>query len=118
MSLDLSQARAVIFVFAQPDCPACHEFTPVLLSRIRARAGQGLVICDGSCPLQPGQIPVFLCDVTSEDTALQDLVKTYKVEVTPTMVLLLRGPGSCKLEGTVTAFQMDQVLDVAIGTAR
>lgn len=114
MALDLSQAKAAIFVFAQSHCPACHEFTPVFFKRVAARVNQGFAPCDGTCPIRPGQIPVFHLDVGSDDPQIRELIDRYGITLTPTTLLLLRGPGSCKLEGTLTDVQIEQVLDAAV----
>lgn len=116
--LDLGPVGAAIFVFAMPNCPACHEYTPVLTARVAARAREGFVFCDGACPLRPGQIPILIYDVTSTDTKLHELITTYGITMTPTTLVLSRiSAGSCKLEGSLNAAQVDHVLDMARAVA-
>lgn len=116
--LDLSPVGAVIFVFAMPNCPACHDYTPVLAERVSSRGREGFVFADGSHPLRPGQIPIIVYDVTTDDAALRDMIATYGITMTPTTLLLSRNTaGSCKLEGSLNAAQVDHVLDMARAVA-
>lgn len=117
--VDLNNVGAAIFVFAMPNCPACVEFEPILVQRVRERAREGFVFSDGVTALRPGQIPVFLYDVTSTDPQLQEILRTYNVTMTPTTLVLSRiQAGCCKVEGAMDRDRLDHVLDMAWAVAQ
>lgn len=112
MSLDLSQCKVVVFVFAQPECPACAEFEPVLHHVVAARARDGFVMHTGAGAIASGTIPVFVYDVRSVDVGIQNLIEQFQIYATPTLLVLTRD-GVSKVEGTITPGQLDYLFNLA-----
>ncbi len=113
--LDLSNVSVAVFVFVMEGCHACEGYLPKLADRVGQRAGEGFLLCDQGRALPPGSIPVIIYDAGQATPEMQAFMANYNVTATPTTLILSRGPGSCKLEGTLTPQQIDQVLSMAIG---
>lgn len=114
--IDLANVPAAIFVFSMEGCPACSLYLPMLARRINERSREGFVLVASPRPLTSRSIPVLIYDAASDDDSVHDLMHAYSVTATPTTLVLLRGPGSCKLEGALTLGQIDQLLDMAKST--
>lgn len=94
--MDLSGYRVIVVVFAMPDCPACEDYVPRFLRY--------------AAPYQQAGIPVFVYNVASEDPKLQEFADRYKVQVTPTTLVLPRGQGHLKVEGGLPDAAIDRLL--------
>ena len=111
--IDLAPHQAVIVVFGMAECPACEGYIPRLVDKAMAR-GKIFHIYEPGQPIPKGKIPVLIYDAMSPDEGVQELADRYRVEATPSTLVLLRGPGSCKIEGSIDDNQIDHLLDLAV----
>lgn len=95
--LDLSNERVFVGLFVMPGCGACHEFLP-RFERMIAR--------------YPG-MPYLVYDAASPDPGLVAFMDQYAVNVTPTLLILQRGPGSIRLDGALDDATLKRYLDDA-----
>ena len=102
-NVDLANVRTVIMVFTLQGCGACEEYLPRLQRAAQAMLRQGLM--------------VLVYDAADTRPDVQALMDQYEINATPTTLLLVRGPGSLKFEGSITDQQIAQVLATA-ATAR
>ncbi len=112
---DVSHLKVIVLVFAMPECGACEEYTPRLLKRVNAfkRSGHPFVVYKSGMSLNEGQIPIFLYNVASDGKGVQALADQYKIEATPTTLVLVRPEGALRLEGAINDAQIDHVLTSA-----
>ena len=91
--IDLSPCRAVMLVFASPDCPACLDYKPRLETEVERwqKNGAPVVFAEDEMVLDPGSIAIVLVDVTSADLGVQQFADQYKITGLPTTILLVRG---------------------------
>jgi hypothetical protein len=108
---DLRNTKAVIVVFAMHGCPPCEEYLPRLTERLGAHAAKGtpFYIWSPGEPIYPNTIPVLFCDAASTDDELQNFADRLKISATPTTCLLTR-TGTSKVEGSMSADKIDQLL--------
>lgn len=101
MSIDLSNTKSLIIVFAMEGCPACHSYLPRLTKMIEGFKAHGapIVIHDGRKKVRPGQILVVVYDGGSQDPGIVQLADAYKIEALPTTILLTHNAAPVKLEG-------------------
>lgn len=99
MTVDVSKQRVIVVVFVQEGCPACDDFKPRFekLAARYMRAG----------------LPVFIYNAASDDQALNAWMDQLKVQGTPTMYVLKRGPGMLRLDGAVPDEDIEQALKAA-----
>lgn len=108
---DLRNTKAVIVVFAMHGCPPCEEYLPQLRERLEAHIAHGApfhIWAPGE-QIYPGTIPVLFYDAASEDDELQALADRLKISATPSTCLLTR-TGTSKVEGSMSADKIDQLL--------
>lgn len=89
------QGPAVI-VFVQKHCPACHEFMPRFKRLVEPYRGCG--------------VKIYAPDV-AEDRGAQKLADKYKIEATPTMVVISAAGRATKIAGAVN----DAAIEKALG---
>lgn len=127
MKLDLTPYRVVIFVFGMPECPACENYVPRLIERVqqwnadnqqRGTPPPFQVVTDeqaiAGVALQPGVVPIIFLDVSSTDKAIDDLANRCHVQATPSTVLMVRGPGTYRVDGALPTGHIDQILQAAL----
>lgn len=118
--LDLSPFNVAVFVFGMADCPACDSYVPRIQKCIedRQRQGQPFRIHDPELektnPIPPRYVPVIFLDVSTDDKAIQELADKLKISGTPSTVIMLRGPGTYKVEGDLPTGNIEQILDAAL----
>jgi hypothetical protein len=98
----MTQQRVIVVVFAMPDCPACEDYVPRFLKR--------------AAPYQQqGGVPVFIYNAASEDPNLQAFADRFSISATPTTLVLPRGPGHIKVEGSIDDAMIETLLRRAYG---
>lgn len=109
---DLSKVNVLIAVFAMPDCHACESFTPKIAAAAHA-AGRPFQVHDERTPIRKGAVPVVFYDVSQPDPEISAFADRYKVEATPTTLVLTRSGGVFKVEGALTDEQIAHLLQIA-----
>lgn len=97
MTTDVSNQRVIVVVFVQEGCPACDDFKPRFdrLAERYVRAG----------------LPIFVYNAASDDTALSSWMDQLKVEGTPTLLVLKRGPSRpLRIDGAVPDDEIETAL--------
>lgn len=111
--MDLTPHKVVIIVFGMPDCGACEDYLPRFSARV-ARRGRPLHIYRPGKPVPTGAVPILVYDVASPDREIQALADRYAISATPATLVLRRGPGAFKVEGSLDDAQIDHVLALAV----
>lgn len=113
--VDLRHHNVAIIVFAMHECPACEHYVPRLVEQVNTlrQRGAPLLVYDHGVTVPPQAIPVLVYDASSEDTEVQKLADRFKVEATPTTIVLSRR-GSFKCEGNLANNQIEWLLTMAI----
>ena len=112
--IDLAQTNVVVIVFGMEGCGACEHYIPRLINEANQLAAQGFpFVVEPAAPLVPGQIPIMLYDAASDDKGVIELADRYKVHATPTTIVMMRGPGSFKCEGSLANNQIQWLLMMA-----
>lgn len=114
--IDLNGQRVVIAIFAMGECPACENYLPRFVAEAEAlREQQGLpfVVYQQGQPLTPDAIPILIFDAASPDVDVQAFADRYEVKATPTTLVLHRGAGSFKTEGSLANNQIQWLLFMA-----
>jgi hypothetical protein len=118
--LDLSRFNVAVFVFGMQDCPACESYVPRIQRCIEARQrlGQPFHIYDPELektnPIPERFVPILFLDVSTDDKTIGDLADRLKISGTPSTVVMLRGPGTYKVEGDLPTGNIEQILDAAL----
>jgi hypothetical protein len=118
--LDLSRFNVAVFVFGMPDCPACENYMPRVKACIEARQMRGEPFrihdpeLEKTTPIPDRFVPVLFLDVSTDDKTIQDLCDRLKISGTPSTVVMLRGPGTFKVEGDIPTGNIEQILDAAL----
>jgi hypothetical protein len=117
---DLSRVNAVLIVFAMPGCGACEDYLPRFQRQLEGfqRLGHRFVYHSTGKPIAPKTIPVLIYDATSTDQGIQALADQYGVSGMPTTVLITRGRGSSKHEGSLDDGEIYDVLVEAATAGR
>lgn len=118
--INLDAQKVVVIVFAMHECPACDHYLPRFLAEVEAlkQHGYPFVVYEPDAVLPPGSIPVIVYDAASENVDIQKLADRYKVEATPTTIVVPRGPGGFKCEGSLANNQIQWVLMMASEAAK
>jgi thiol-disulfide isomerase/thioredoxin len=97
--IDLRNERVLVALFVQAGCPACEEFHPRFdrLADRYKRAG----------------MPIMVYDAAAKDPGLIAFMDKYQVYATPTLLILKRGPGSYKVEGSLDDETIEETLMMA-----
>lgn len=97
-----ADARVVVVVIGMAGCPACEDYIP----RVEALA-----------PSYARVVPVMYLDAASQDPRVQAWMDEYKIEHTPTTLVLRRqdhlGGGVWRMEGSVDDASIRQTFDFA-----
>lgn len=115
--MDLSKVNVLVAVFAMHDCPACEAYTPRLAAAARAY-GRPFHVHDGVQLIPRGSIPIIFYDVSQPDPEIASFADRYQVTATPTTLVLVRGPGTLKVEGNLSDDQITHVLQSAHAALR
>ena len=99
MAVDLRKQRVLVALFVMEGCGACDEFKP-RFDKI-------------SAPYAAAGIPIVVYDAQSEAPDLVAFMDRYGVTATPTMLILKRGPGSIRVDGSVDDAQIRQAFEIA-----
>jgi thiol-disulfide isomerase/thioredoxin len=113
--IDIGNQKVVVIVFAMGECPACEAYLPRLLAeaeQLKAHAYPFVVYVPGQT-ISPRAIPLVVYDAASPDPAIQALADRFEVSATPTTLVLMRGPGSFKVEGSLANNQISWLLNMA-----
>jgi hypothetical protein len=115
--IELSNQRALIVIWAMGECPACESYLPRFLAEVEALKQQGypFFVYEAGQPIPPGSIPVLIYDAASPNVDVQAFADKYQVTATPTTMVLTRGAGSFKVEGSLANNQIAWVLMMAHG---
>lgn len=113
--IELNGQRAVIVIFAMGECPACENYLPRFLAEAEALRQQGypFIVYEPGVPLQPSAIPILIYDAASPNVDVQQFADKYQVTATPTTLVLSRGTGSFKAEGSLANNQIAWILMMA-----
>ena len=116
----LAQTKVVIIVFAMHGCPACEDYLPRLYRQLEGfqKLNQPFVLYQDGLAIQPGQIPVMVCDSNSRDPSVVDLADRHQIHALPSTILLPRYGFPAKYEGGLTDVQIYSLLNAAIATNR
>jgi hypothetical protein len=101
MSLALNEANVFVALVILDGCGACEEFKPRFLRAVEKLQRRN-----------PG-LPVGIYQADDPRPDVQEFLDRFKVESTPTMLILCRGPGSISVVGSVDSLQLDGLLDMA-----
>jgi thiol-disulfide isomerase/thioredoxin len=115
--IELNGQHVVIAIFAMGECPACESYLPRFLVEVEALRQQGfpfVVYVEGQ-PIPQGAIPVLVYDAASPNVDVQAFADKYGVTATPTTLVLSRGIGSFKAEGSLANNQIQWILMMAHG---
>lgn len=96
--MDLNRANVVVVLFVMEGCQACTEFLP----RFQRAAAQ-----------YRNHFPIYVLDAASDDVETQKLADRTSVRATPTTLVLRRGPGIYKMEGSVGDADLRGILQSA-----
>lgn len=88
--------NTVIVVFAMKDCPACEEYMP----RFQAVANQFA-----------GRVPYQVLDANAPSA--QAVADRFKIEATPTTMVLRRPTGAIKAEGSLSDADILRLFNIA-----
>ncbi len=111
--LDLSLADVVIAVFHMPNCGACEAYLPMLEAGARRYGAPFVVVRTAAARLRPGQIPIVAYDVSQPDPEIVQIAERFGIAATPSTAVLLRGPGTFKVDGALADNQIDHLLAIA-----
>jgi Thioredoxin-like domain len=116
---DVSNAKAVIVVFAMHGCPPCGDFLPRFMERVDTYAANGAPfhVWSPGEEITAGSILVLFYDAASKNDELQDLADRLGVTATPTTCLMTRS-GVSKIEGSIPQDKIDQLLGAALQANR
>lgn len=116
---DLTNVKALIFVFALPGCHACHDYLPRLEKQVKTFQQHGIpvVIYSGKAPTK-GQIPVIIADSSSPDASIQALLDQYGIDAMPTTVLITHNAQPAILVGALDEMQIYELLSSAAIASR
>lgn len=109
---DLTQHRVLIAVFGMPGCGACEDFIPMFTDLVEKRGRPFHVYVPGE-PIPRGSIPILIYDVASPDQTIQDFANQYAISATPSVLVLRRGQGALKIEGSIDRNQAAHLLAIA-----
>jgi thiol-disulfide isomerase/thioredoxin len=111
----LDAQNVIILVFAMDGCPACEHYVPRLLSEAEALRAEGypFVVYTPGMPLAPRTIPIVIYDAATPDSDVQKLADRYAVRATPTTIVVTRGSGGFKCEGSLANNQARWLLLMA-----
>lgn len=116
----LDNHKVAVVVFAMGECPACEHYLPRFVAEVEALRAQNypfLVWAPGAA-IPQGSIPILIYDAASPDVDVQKLADRFKVEATPTTIVMSRGAGSFKCEGGLANNQISWVLMMALEANR
>jgi thioredoxin-related protein len=107
----LDNYNVIVVVFGLEGCPACADYTPRLLDRLRQRDNANdFFVYQGALE---NKIPVLFYDGGSEDEKVQAFADRYKVNAMPTTLVLRRGTGVLKAEGALDDGRINALLGLA-----
>lgn len=114
--IDIGNQKVVIIVFGMAECGACEQYLPRLLAEAEQLKAQGfpLSVYTPGQQISHGAIPIIVYDAASPDSAIQALADRFAISATPTTLLLLHGPGSFKVEGSLANNQIVWLLMMAV----
>ena len=113
MAYDLSPHNALVAVFKLEGCPACEDYIPRLFARVQElqRQGASIEVYD---PERKGgkkaRVIVMVYDLSDAEPEVNRFADRFSISAMPTTVLLPRGPGAFKVEGSLSASQIDSIL--------
>lgn len=101
------------------ECPACENYLPRFIAEVEALKQQGypFIIHEPDQPIPQGSIPVLIYDAASLNVDVQQFADKYQVTATPTTLVLTRGTGSFKAEGSLANNQIQWILMMAQGAS-
>lgn len=110
--LDLKPYRVIIAAFGMPECGACEEFLPRFLALL-AKHGRPFHVYQPGQPMPRTGIPVLVYDVADPDPGIQAFANQYAISATPSVLVLRRGQGALKIEGSIDDNQAAHLLALA-----
>ena len=90
-------SRVVVVVFVMQGCGHCHDFAPIVRQAQQRHPS----------------IPVYFVDAAAKDAWSQQLADRHGIEATPTTLLLRNPTGFIKVEGIMSANELEQLMQVA-----
>ncbi len=101
------------------ECPACENYLPRFIAEVEALRQQGypFVVYEPGQPIAQGSIPVLVYDAAAPNVDIQQFADKYQVTATPTTLVLTRGTGSFKAEGSLANNQIQWILMMASGAS-
>lgn len=109
----LDGQNAVIVIFGMEGCGACEHFIPRFLveaSALREQQHLPFVMYEAGQQIPQGAIPIVVLDAASTNVDVQQLADKYQVHATPTILILQRGAGVFKAEGSLANNQIQWLL--------
>lgn len=108
--------KAMIIVFAMPDCPACQDYKPRFERLVKGFQDHGcpLVWWRQNQMVLPSQIPIVMIDAGSVDPSIVQLADQYGISGVPATVLCTYNSRPQKLEGALEDHEIYEVLSSAV----